>query len=84
MMAAGDQPDSASFDPIITSLIECDHALVSIGRRIKVLKAIDWPPELEERFLSSWRRGQAELPAPETPRQVLADELYAAILARTA
>ena len=45
-------------------LIECDRRLVSLGRRIRVLKAIDWPLELEERFLDSWRCGVPELPTP--------------------
>ena len=66
-----------SHDPALATLLECDRALVSIGRRIKVLKAIDWPVELEERFLAAWRRGQPELPAPPTQPQVLADEMAA-------
>ena len=63
--------------PSSPTLIECDRALASIGRRIKVLKAIDWPLELEERFLSAWRSGQPELPAPDTQPQVLAAEMDA-------
>ena len=61
--------DTVSHDPAIARLIDVDHALASIGRRIKVLKAIDWPVELEERFLSAWRSGKPELPAPATPPQ---------------
>ncbi|WP_146908663.1 flavohemoglobin expression-modulating QEGLA motif protein [Arenimonas daejeonensis] len=53
-------------DPHLAALLECDKALVSIGRRIRVLKAIDWPSELEDRFLDGWRRGQPELPSPPT------------------
>lgn len=64
-------------DPALATLLECDRALVSIGRRIKVLKAIDWPLDLEERFLAAWRRGQPELPAPSTQPRVLADEMAA-------
>ena len=43
-------------DPTLATLLECDRALAPIGRRIKVLKAIDWPVELEERFLTAWKR----------------------------
>lgn len=53
-------------DPQLAALLECDAELVSIGRRIRVLKAIDWPSELEDRFLDGWRRGRPELPKPPT------------------
>jgi len=66
-----------SHDRAVADLIEIDHALASIGRRIKVLKAIDWPQELEERFLSTWRSGRPELPAPHTPPQLLIGEMDA-------
>ena len=56
---------------------ECDRELVSIGRCIKVLKAIDWSPLLEERFLAAWRSGRPELPEPATPPRVLAGEMSA-------
>ena len=68
---------TASHDPALTALIECDRALLAIGRRIRVLKAIDWPVALEERFLEGWRRGQPELPAPPTQPKVLGDEIAA-------
>jgi len=71
------QVDPVSHDPALASLLECDRALVSIGRRITVLKAIDWPMELEERFLAAWRRDQPELPAPPTQARVLAEEMIA-------
>jgi uncharacterized protein (TIGR02421 family) len=66
-----------SHDPVVADLIENDRALASIGRRIKVLKAIDWPQELEERFLSAWRTGRPELPAPDTQPQTLTAEIDA-------
>ena len=83
-MAAVAQGVPISSDPTIATLIELDHALVPIGRRIKVLKAIDWPVELEEQFLDAWRRGQPELPAPATQPQVLTAEMNAldALMAR--
>ena len=64
-------------DKGVAKLIECDHALNAIGRRIKVLKAIDWPVELEERFLSGWRRGSPELPSPMLRPQALDAEIDA-------
>lgn len=65
-MAAVLSDAEASRDPALATLLACDRELVPIGRRIKVLKAIDWPVELEERFLTGWRRGVPELPAPPT------------------
>lgn len=76
-MATVVQADPASHEPILATLLECDRELVSIGRRIKVLKAIDWPLELEERFLTAWRRGQPELPAPPTQPRQMAGEIAA-------
>ena len=68
---------SEPHDPALASLLECDRALVSIGRRIRVLKAIDWPVALEEKFLAAWRRGQPELPAAPTQPTVLTEEMSA-------
>ncbi|MBC7987996.1 MAG: DUF1704 domain-containing protein [Luteimonas sp.] len=76
-MATVAQAIPASHDPVVAALLECDRTLVKIGRRIKVLKAIDWPLDLEERFLDAWRRGQPELPAPPTQPRVMADEMAA-------
>ena len=64
-------------DPALADLFECDRALVSIGRRIKVLKSIDWPLELEAHFLDGWRRGKPELPDPPARPQALASETSA-------
>ena len=63
--------------PALAAFIECDRALVAIGRRIRVLKAIDWPLALEERFLDGWRRGQPELPAAPSEPKLLGDETSA-------
>ena len=76
-MAAVVPIDPVSADPALAALLECQRALIPIGRSIRVLKAIDWPIELEERFLRTWRRGQPELPSPPTRPQVLADEMAA-------
>jgi uncharacterized protein (TIGR02421 family) len=53
-------------DPVLAALVESDRALAAIGKRIKVLKAIDWPAEMEEHFLAGWRAGRPQLPAPPT------------------
>jgi uncharacterized protein (TIGR02421 family) len=76
-MSATTESSPGSHDPALATLLEWDRALASIGRRIRVLKAIDWPVELEERFLAGWRSGRPELPAPPTQPQVLADEIGA-------
>src|SRR5688572_17053229 len=75
-MAATLQPDPMS-DPALAHLIECDRSLVSIGKHIRVLKAIDWPSEMEAQFLEGWRRGQPQLPQPEARPQVLTTEMEA-------
>jgi uncharacterized protein (TIGR02421 family) len=82
-MAATLQPDPMS-DPALAHLIECDRSLVSIGKHIRVLKAIDWPSEMEAQFLEGWRRGQPQLPQPEARPQVLTAEMEAlqALMAR--
>lgn len=76
-MAAVVDADLASRDPALRLLLDCDRALARIGRRIRVLRAIDWPVELEERFLSAWKRGQPELPSPPTQPQKLTEETTA-------
>ena len=52
-------------------LVDSDQRLTTIGRRIRVLKAIGWPPALEDRFLAAWRTGRPELPQPVTRPQPL-------------
>ncbi|BCT93221.1 hypothetical protein LYSHEL_22440 [Lysobacter helvus] len=41
-----------------------DSALVKLGKKITVLKCIEWPIEVETRFLDGWKRGAPELPSP--------------------
>ena len=76
-MALVNSASTASADPALSALLACDQALVKVGRKIKVLKAIDWPLELEERFLDSWRRGVPELPSPDMQPCILPDEMTA-------
>lgn len=76
-MVAVDTNDAASRDPAMVALLEWDRVLVGIGRRIKVLKAIDWPMELEERFLATWHCGSPRLPVPTTQPVAFPDETAA-------
>jgi len=62
-------------DARLEALLKFDRQIVAIGRRIRVLKAIDWPLSLEERFLDGWRRGAPELPQPPLKPQLLSDEI---------
>jgi len=39
-----------------------DEALVKASRKIKVLNALAWPADAEEKFLNSWRKGNPQLP----------------------
>ncbi|HZX92075.1 MAG TPA: flavohemoglobin expression-modulating QEGLA motif protein [Rudaea sp.] len=76
-MATVAQDVRQSLDPTLAAMVERDRELASIGRRIKVLKAIDWPLALEERFLDGWRRGQPKLPEPPSEPKVHAVEMTA-------
>ncbi|MGO4221594.1 flavohemoglobin expression-modulating QEGLA motif protein [Lysobacter sp. TAF61] len=58
-------PDALK-DPALVPLFEQDRTLVKLGRDIRVLKAIDWPMELEQQFLAGWKVGRPELPLPPT------------------
>lgn len=76
-MAAVLSDDDVSRDPALGKLLACDRELAAIGRRIRVLKAIDWPAALEEQFLSGWRRGAPALPEPPTRPVALDAEIAA-------
>lgn len=39
-----------------------DQSLVKASRKIKVLNALAWPTDAEEKFLESWRKGNPQLP----------------------
>jgi uncharacterized protein (TIGR02421 family) len=60
---------AAPSDPALASLVAADRALVELGKRIKVLKAIDWPAGLEDSFLAGWRAGRPRLPEPPNRAQ---------------
>lgn len=64
-MAAHPHPAKAhlSSEPL-AQLQAWDSALVALGKKITVLKSIEWPAELEDRFLAGWRRGAPKLPTP--------------------
>jgi uncharacterized protein (TIGR02421 family) len=52
-------------DKTLGPLLACDRELVAVGKKIRVLKAIDWPAEMETTFLAGYQRGTPVL--PETP-----------------
>lgn len=68
-MASATHP--AIDDRRLHHLLDCDQRLGAIGRRIRVLRVIGWPPSLEDRFLDGWRAGRPELPSPPTRPQAL-------------
>src|SRR6478672_2419526 len=64
-------------EPTLHHFIDVDQRLTTVGRRIRVLKVIGWPPALEDRFLDTWRAGRPELPQPQTQPQPLEAETQA-------
>lgn len=63
--------------------VELDRELVHVAKDVKILSAISWPGELAERFLSGWRAGRPELPAPP-PAKLTFDAAALEALARLA
>jgi len=64
-------------DKTLGPLLELDRELVTVGKKIKVLKAIDWPVELEEKFLAEYERGNPQLPEPPRRHPDLSGEMDA-------
>lgn len=77
-------PDALK-DPALVPLFEVDRELVKVARGIRVLKAIDWPVELEQQFLDGWRAGNPRLPEPPTKPAALQAQMEGldALMART-
>jgi len=48
----------------VKRIAELDAAIAAHGAKVRVLKTIDWPKQLEVRFLERLRAGQPELPQP--------------------
>ncbi|WP_407910140.1 tyrosine/phenylalanine carboxypeptidase domain-containing protein [Lysobacter claricitrinus] len=67
----------ADNDARLDALFECDRALCSVGRKIRVLNAIGWPAAMEAQFLDGWRAGKPQLPQPPTVPVQLDSELDA-------
>lgn len=74
-MNASPQFASVLHEPGIARLLEQDQALVALGRKVCVLKAIGWPASMETRFLEQWRQGRPELPQPTTVPVDLSDTI---------
>ena len=51
-------------DKTLGPLLECDRQLLAVGKKIRVLKAIDWPASMEATFMDSWAKGNPLLPQP--------------------
>lgn len=71
-------------DKTLGPLLEADRDLMAVGRKIRVLKAIDWPVELETTFLAGYERGNPQLPDPPRRHPDLSGEMETlrAIMAR--
>lgn len=71
-------------DKVLSGLMECDGELIAAARKIKVLKAIDWPVELEDTFLKGYESGNPALPQPPVRHPELSGEMAAlkAIMAK--
>jgi uncharacterized protein (TIGR02421 family) len=64
-------------DKTLGPLLECDRALLKVGKKIRVLKAIDWPASMEAPFLASWEKGDPVLPQPPVRHPDLSSEAAA-------
>nr|WP_199046693.1 flavohemoglobin expression-modulating QEGLA motif protein [Dyella sp. ASV24] len=62
-------------DKILGPLLECDRELVAVGKKIRVLKAIDWPQSMEATFMASYEKGHPELPQPPVRHPDLTAEM---------
>jgi uncharacterized protein (TIGR02421 family) len=71
-------------DKVLSTFLECDRELIAAARKVKVLKAIDWPVELEDIFLKGYERGNPVLPQPPERHPDLSSEKVAlkAIMAK--
>jgi len=71
-------------DKTLGPLLEADGALVAVGKKIRVLKAIDWPSTMEAAFMASWEKGNPQMPQPPVRHPDLSGEMDAlrAIMAK--
>lgn len=71
-------------DKTLGPLLEADSALVAVGKKIRVLKAIDWPSSMEATFMASWEKGDPKMPQPPVRHPDLSNEMEAlkAIMAK--
>ncbi|HTE31930.1 MAG TPA: flavohemoglobin expression-modulating QEGLA motif protein [Chryseolinea sp.] len=52
-----------------------DTELVHAAKKIRVLKALEWPLEAEQKFLEGWRKGNPQLPQVKLKRQSLTESI---------
>lgn len=58
----------AGLDAAIAHHAALDARLVAAVKGIRLLEAVSWPAQTQERFLSAWRIGRIHLPQVEYPR----------------
>ena len=46
----------------VSKIKKLDQEVVKASKKIKVLNALSWPSDVEEKFLSSWKKGAPHLP----------------------
>jgi hypothetical protein len=46
----------------ITKVKKLDADLVLASKYIRILRALEWPADSEEKFLQGWRKGNPQLP----------------------
>lgn len=58
-------------------IAELDDSLVNAAKAVRVLNALAWPADSEEKFLANWRAGRATLPAIELQPRDLSENITA-------
>ena len=71
-------------DKTLAPLLACDRELLAVGKKIRVLKAIDWPQSMEATFMASYEKGNPVLPQPPVRHPDLSSEIatLSAIMAK--
>ena len=59
----------------INKIETLDSELVQASKKIRVLKALEWPLDSEEKFLQGWRKGNPQLPEVNIKPQNLGDSI---------
>lgn len=57
--------DSHKWGAELTPYLECDRELVAIAKEFKILALIEWPKNIQDEFLSGYKKGSPVLPQIE-------------------